>query len=124
MNQPRCLTEPVPVAVAPNDKLFAWVLAIEHGCTVLNREIAECQRLGISPYHHKMMLDGMQDIQMFLSMSYYEYSDWLGMDSPAIERYRQYKRNCEERLDLVRSLADEAKVHEEAAVAAPAGGVA
>jgi hypothetical protein len=124
MNQPRCLTEPVPVAVAPNDKLFAWVLAIEHGCTVLNREIAECQRLGISPYHHKMMLEGMQDIQMFLSMSYYEYSDWLGMDSPAIERYRQYKRNCEERLDLVRSLADEAKVHEDAAVAAPEGGVA
>jgi hypothetical protein len=124
MNQPRCLTEPVPVAVAPNDKLFAWVLAIEHGCTVLNREIAECQRLGISPHHHKMMLEGMQDIQMFLSMSYYEYSDWLGMDSPAIERFRQYKRNCVERLDLVRSLADEAKVHEDAAVAAPAGGVA
>jgi hypothetical protein len=57
-------------------------------------------------------------------MSYYEYSDWLGMDSPAIERFRQYKRNCVERLDLVRSLADEAKVHEDAAVAAPAGGVA
>jgi hypothetical protein len=124
MNQPRCLTEPVPVAAAPNDKLFAWVLAIEYGCAVLNREIAECKRLGISLHHHKMMLEGMQDIQMFLSMSYYEYSDWLGMDSPAIERYRQYKRNCVERLDLVRSLADEAEVHEEVAVVAPEGGVA
>jgi hypothetical protein len=57
-------------------------------------------------------------------MSYYEYSDWLGMDSPAIERFRQYKRNCVERLDLVRSLADEAEVHEDAAVAAQEGGVA
>ena len=92
MDQPRYQTERAPVAAVPPDKMFLWIVTLEHLREILKVKIADCRKYDIPTPLYDTVRENLEDMYMFLQMSHYEYSDWLGMDSPAIRCYREHKR--------------------------------
>ena len=92
MTQPRCTTEPQPIAAVPTDKLYTWTQTLDYLRRILQSNIDTCTDLNIPTLHESMIMRDLNDLIMFMSMSYYEYADWLGMDSESIRVFREHRK--------------------------------
>lgn len=86
MTAPRYLTEPAPVAAVPVDKIYLWIMMLEYLKGIYADKVAEWSRFGVAP--GDMFSKDLEDMLMFLRMSYSDYADWLGMSSPFIEYHK------------------------------------
>lgn len=86
MTAPRYLTEPAPVAAVPVDKIYLWIMMLEYLKGIYADKVAEWSRFGVAP--GDMFSKDLEDMLMFLRMSYSDYTDWLGMSSPFIEYHK------------------------------------
>ena len=88
MTQPRYLTEPMPVAAVPAGKLFQWIMMLEYLQSILHDKTAQWNASGLTSQNQPQMIHKeLEDMLMFMYMSYSNYSYWLGMTSPFIERF-------------------------------------
>lgn len=61
----------------PNDKLSPWLFAVRHAQAVLNWRITHAEENGLPCGYDRMQLDGLDDLEQFLSMSWTDYMDKL-----------------------------------------------
>lgn len=89
MTTPRYLTEPKPVAVVPDDKMYQWILVLRYAKLMLAERTAVWYKYNVLASDQPLMIrDDLEDMLMFMYMSYSNYCDWLGMTSPFIDKHK------------------------------------
>lgn len=66
------MTRTTPV---PNDKLTPWWLAVGHAKILLQDRIDQNEALGVLSSYDKRQLERLEDLEMFLQMS---WDAWMG----------------------------------------------
>lgn len=90
MSEPRYLTEPMPVASVPKDKMFQWLLTLQYVQGMYEERVALWVKNDLlSPDKPHRIGDDLADMMKFLSESYSDYCDWLGMTCPFIEQHKK-----------------------------------
>lgn len=90
MSEPRYLTEPRPVAAVPIDKMYQWLLTLQYVKSTREERTAEYVKHGLlAPDAPERIRDDLADMVTFLSESYSEYMDWLGMTSTFIDQHKK-----------------------------------
>ena len=87
MTQPRYLTEPMPIAAVPADKMYLWIMTLEYLRTLYTERKNEWDSYGLIGSCPDFTDTNIEDMRMFLCKSYSEYMAWLGMSSEFIERH-------------------------------------
>ncbi len=79
----------MPVAAVPTGKLFQWIMILEYLQSILHDKTAQWNASGLTSQNQPQMIHKeLEEMLMFMYMSYSNYSDWLGMTSPFIDRFR------------------------------------
>jgi hypothetical protein len=63
------------------DKAAIWIMVLEGLRIKVQCDIASCIRLNIEPAQQRIVLESIEDMLMFLQMSYDAYMNWLGVDT-------------------------------------------
>lgn len=87
MTQPRYMTEPMPVAAVPVDKMYLWICALDYCKDLYAQRKKTWSAYGVTVQDLDLTDESIEEMLMFLRMSFSDHMDWLGMSSEFIERH-------------------------------------
>ncbi len=80
----------MPVSSVPKGKMYQWLLTLKYVQDTHAERTAEYVKHGLlAPDAPERIRDDLTDMVTFLSESYSDYMDWLGMTSPFIDQHKK-----------------------------------